>query len=206
MDIQREQLEALHDIRRMMKESSRFLSLSGMSGIFAGVYALGGAMLAHNLIEENAQSPYTTAQVLLPLAGIASAVLAASVLTAVLFSARKAKRTNHRLFDHTSRRLFWSMAVPLLAGGILCTALIIQGNGFLLLLSPAMLVFYGLALVNASRDTYGDVKFLGYLQVALGLTGAFIPQHGLLLWALGFGGLHIVYGAIMWFRYERGNA
>ncbi len=43
----KEQLEALSDIRSMMEQSSRFISLSGLSGIFAGITALVGAGLAY---------------------------------------------------------------------------------------------------------------------------------------------------------------
>lgn len=95
------------------------------------------------------------------------------------------------------------MLVPLLTGGLFCLALVLHGNGFVLMVSPAMLLFYGLALINSSKFTLHDIRYLGYLEVILGLIAAFLPGYGLLFWAIGFGVLHIVYGGIMWFKYDR---
>jgi hypothetical protein len=212
MNSEQQQLEALQDIRKMMKESSRFLSLSGISGILAGVYALAGAYAASRLINSHGAynqefgsngSAYEALAVRLVL--ICVLVLAASVSTALLLSAKKARRNNHRLFDHTSRKLIWNMLVPLLTGGILCVALLIHGRGFALLVCPAMLIFYGLAMVSASRLTLSEIRYLGYSEIALGLVAAFITAYPLLFWSIGFGVLHIIYGAIMWYRYDRSS-
>jgi hypothetical protein len=198
-----EPLEALMDIRKMMKESSRFLSLSGVSGVLAGVYALAGAALAKGFISEykDGGASYETLQMRLIL--IAGVVLALSLSTGFIMSGRRARKNNQRLFDHSSRRLLWSMAVPLFAGGVFCLALLAQGGSHVLLVSPAMLIFYGLALISSSRLTLHDVKYLGYLEVALGLVACFYLGHGLLFWTLGFGLLHVIYGSIMWYKYDR---
>ena len=71
------------------------------------------------------------------------------------------------------------------------------------LVAPSTLVFYGLALVNGSKHTLRDVEFLGLTEIALGLAGLFYLGNGLELWTTGFGLLHIVYGAWMYFKYER---
>ena len=210
MENEKQQLEALQDIRRMMQESSKFLSLSGLSGIFAGIYALIGAWLGHSAIasfnegyprNENFETEYN--RYLIYLLAICFGVLATSILTAFLFSFNKAKRNNQKLFDHTSKKLLWNMIIPLSAGGIFCFALLYHGHNFLLLIAPAMLIFYGLALVNSSKFTLHDIKYLGYLEIILGIISCFSLKHGLIFWALGFGVLHIIYGAIMWFKYDR---
>jgi hypothetical protein len=203
-----DQLEALQDIRRMMKESSRFLSLSGLSGILAGVYALGGAYLAHQTIQDSgavysADSGQVSEDVILKVVTIGIVVLVLSFTTALTLSYSKARKNNHRLFDHTSKKLMWSMSIPLIAGGLFCFGLIHHGGDQVLFLSPAMLMFYGLALTSSSRFTIYDVKYLGYLQLALGAVAGFYPKYGLLLWAFGFGVLHIIYGGIMWYKYDR---
>ncbi len=211
MEKEQEQLEALQDIRKMMKESSKFLSLSGLSGVFAGVYALIGAYFGHSLIDNfsethsgsgyNFEIQYSI--VVIPVLFICFSVLAASILTALYFSGKKAKKNHQKLFDHTSKKLLWNMTVPLSAGGILCLALLHHGNGMMLLVSPVMLIFYGLALIASGKFTVHEVRYLGYLQLCLGLINSFFLGSGLLYWALGFGVLHIIYGSIMWFKYDR---
>lgn len=208
-----EQLEALHDIRKMMQESSKFLSLSGFSGIIAGCYALIGAYVGQVFIssyglakqtgKDYEQSGYTLLVVKIALTCIL--ILSASIGTALLLSAKKAKKTNQKLFDHTSKKLFWQMMVPLAAGGLFCLALLYHNNGMVLLVSPVMLIFYGLALIASSKFTVHDIKYLGYLELVLGILATFFLGHGLLFWALGFGVLHIIYGSIMWYKYDRNN-
>ncbi len=211
MENEKQQLEALHDIRKMMKESSKFLSLSGLSGVIAGVYALIGAWLAHKAImdfnfgyprgEEAFMVEYQA--LIMRFFLICFCVLSLSIITALIFSANKAKKSGEKLFDHTSKKLVWNMMVPLGAGGIFCLALLYNGGHCALFISPAMLIFYGLALVSSSKFTLHDIKYLGYLEIALGISASFFLGKGLLFWALGFGVLHIIYGTIMWFKYDR---
>ncbi len=210
MENNQQHLEALQDIRQMMKQSSRFLSLSGLSGIFAGVYALIGAwagnlVIAHYLRQywtaPRSSSPYK--QMITQCIGICVAVLAASILTAIVFSARKAKKNGQRLMDRVALQLLINMMIPLTAGGLFCIAMLVHGGNFVILVGPAMLIFYGLALVNASKYTLHDIRYLGCLEIILGIFSCFILGYGLLFWAIGFGILHIVYGAIMWHKYDR---
>ena len=46
-------LEELQHIKRMMERSSRFISLSGLSGIAAGICAIAGAWFANDVITQN---------------------------------------------------------------------------------------------------------------------------------------------------------
>lgn len=202
-------IEALNEIRTMMRKSSRFLSLSGLSGIFAGVYALGGYYLAMWRINSDTMSMrqriYSTNADLIDGYGffilIAAAVLGLSLITAYFFSSRKAKKNNTKLLDHTAWQLLWQMAVPLIAGGILSFAFLIHGS--LAFIAPIMLCFYGAAIFAASRMTYDDVKYLGLVEIILGIISAFDLGNGLFYWALGFGVMHIIYGSLMWWKYER---
>lgn len=206
MNKESEQLDALQDIRKMMKESSRFLSLSGLSGILAGLYALGGAAVAYVLIREFAVQDHLRSeafdQLVLKISMICGMVLLLSLATAFYLTGRKARKSGHRLFDHASKKVLWSMAVPLISGGIVCLALL-RGPAYVFLIPSAMLIFYGLGLIAASRHTLDEVRYLGYLELSLGLVSCFIPEHGPIYWVVGFGFLHIVYGSIMWYRYDR---
>lgn len=201
-------LEAIQDIRNMMKKSTRFLSLSGLSGVFAGIYALVGGGIAYGYCKHLFSRYYYEETSLIPFSEIyfnfiliAAGVLVLSILTAYFFSNRKAKREGHSLFDHTALRALINLCIPLIAGGVFCMALLFHGA--IAFIAPTMLLFYGLALINASKYTYDDIRYLGMLEIVLGLINAFNLYNGLIFWMIGFGVLHIVYGALMWFKYER---
>ena len=202
--------DEISSIKKMMERSTKFISLSGLSGILAGIYALLGSALAYNLIPENSG---LTAQpgrgffevysidFIAVLSLIALAVLVLSVGTGVLLTARKARRNGQTVWNPTSRSMLKNGALPLLAGGFFILVLLSQG--YYSLLSPACLIFYGLALTAASQYTYSDVKWLGVSEIVLGLLALLIPYLGLLFWALGFGVMHIIYGTLMYFKYDR---
>jgi hypothetical protein len=94
--------------------------------------------------------------------------------------------------------------IPLIAGGLFVAALLF--HGLIFLIAPVTLIFYGLALINASKHTYHDVKYLGLIEIALGLIASFFVGYGLFVWALGFGVMHIVYGILMYLKYEHSKA
>lgn len=208
-----EHLEAIQDIRQMMKKSTRFLSLSGLSGVFAGIYALIGAYVANDYINSHRSnyqydfssdrnsSIFERSPFYIYLITVAAIVLIFSIATAIYFSNRRAKRMGQKLFDHTAIRVLINLCIPLIAGGVFCMALLYHGN--ICYIAPSMLLFYGLALINASKYTYDDIRYFGLCEVALGMINAFNLGNGLLYWAIGFGVLHIVYGTTMWFKYER---
>ena len=81
--------------------------------------------------------------------------------------------------------------------------MILFSKGFYDLLAPASLVFYGLTLINAGKFTYDEVKIVGYVEIVLGLVGLYFVGYGLLLWAIGFGLIHIFYGIYMHYKYEK---
>lgn len=210
MSSSKEQLEALKDIRKMMEESSRFLSLSGFSGIFAGIFALIGAYLGNLVFHQfmnhekllGSIAPDYDNMIRLAIL-ICLLVLLFSLATAFFFSKQKAHKNGTKLFDKTTNKLIFNMAVPLAAGGIFCTALVYHGGIFIYLVSPVMLLFYGIALINGSKYTYHEVRALGLFQIALGVLSLFFLGHGLLFWAIGFGGLHIIYGSLVWYKHDR---
>ena len=186
-------------IRNLMERSSRFISLSGFSGILAGVYALVGSAIAFYML--NNTTAESGAGLVGKVTAVAFFVLAASVSTALVLSARKAKKTGQQMWGPTSRLLLFHMMVPLLTGGIFIAVLLYQGN--VGVLGAVSLIFYGLALLGASNYTFTDIKYLGLCEIVIGLIAAIYPAAGLLLWATGFGVLHIVYGSVMYFKYDR---
>jgi hypothetical protein len=198
----------LASIRSMMERSVKFLSLSGLSGVLSGIYALAGAYTAYQIIYYPlSPTGYYQVSVLDHPASVfklevtAVLVLVASLATGFLMSFRKAKKLQTSLWNTTSKQLMKDLAIPLLTGGLFILILLVRE--YYILLAPATLIFYGLALVQASRSTYSEVLYLGLIEITLGLISAILPGYGLLLWATGFGVMHIIYGTLMYFRYER---
>lgn len=200
-------LKDISEIKNIMDKSSRFISLSGLSGILAGIYALIGAWLAYNTIyfDTTTLGEYDDLVITQPMIErlfiVAFAVLFLSVVTAVVMSANKAKKSNDTLWNASSKRLLVNFLIPLASGGFFILFLI-EKNMFGLV-APLTLLFYGLACVNASKYTLGDVRYLGITMIILGLLSTWFLGYGLLFWALGFGVCHIVYGSMMYFKYDR---
>lgn len=202
----------LASIRSIMERSSKFISLSGLSGILAGVYALIGAAIAYYLLYVdlhtiNPDTHYRIVGILNSILNVSVflilgfAVLFASIATGIILTARKAKRKGQPIWGNLSRALLFHMAVPLVTGGIL--TFIFLARGYYGVIAPTTLIFYGLSLVGASNFTFSDVKYLGLLEIALGLIAACLPGYGLLFWAIGFGVLHIIYGSMMYLKYDK---
>ncbi len=198
-------LNDIAEIKNMMNKSSRFISLSGLSGVLAGIFALIGAFLAYQTLYKstdfNAPEIFLTENQVLRLIGIAAVVVVFSVATAISLSAKKARREGEKIWDASSKRLVINFAIPLLTGGFFILFLIEKETWSLVV--PLMLIFYGLACVNASKYTLGDVRFLGITQIILGLISLWFVNYGLIFWAIGFGFGNIFYGLLMYFKYER---
>ena len=196
----------LSSIRELMERSSKFISLSGLSGVLAGVYALAGAGCARLLINKHFKfsksGVYINLQeALWQLFLIALAVLVLSIVTSYWLTIRKAKKRNENVWNPVSRRLLAVSGVPFFTGGLFIIAMLLRDE--YTFIAPACLIFYGLALVAGGDYTFTEVRWLGICQILLGLAALVLPRHGLILWTVGFGLLHIVYGTIMHFKYER---
>jgi len=195
-------LKDISEIKNMMNKSSRFISLSGLSGILAGIYALVGAAVVYCLV-----TTYSNGVLLLDgkifrlCLLILFTVAALSVITGIVLTTQKAKKNNAKIWDATSRRLVFNFLIPLIVGGLYI--LIILSHGKYGQSGGLMLIFYGLALVNASKYSIGNIQYLGFIQIILGLIGALAPGYGFWLWVLGFGVMHIIYGSWMYFKYDK---
>ena len=189
-------LKDISDIRSMMERSSKVLSLSGLSGVSAGVVAIAGVLFAQWV---HTRVPPENARTYLVIDALVVLVLALGL--SFLFSARMAKKKGLPLWTNTAKYLLTDLAIPLFAGGALCLALVVK-DAFSLI-PGTMLVFYGLALVSASKYALKELRYFGFMQLGLGILAVFLTQEGLDIWAIGFGAMHIVYGSWMYFRYEQ---
>ena len=209
---QDESLEALQDIKKMMERSSRFISLSGWSGIAAGICALLGAWFAHNKITQysaEANTDKTTHDIFsFPQIGLLQELMLIALFTfmaafvfAFIFTYLRSKKNKIPLWGLTAKRLLINTAIPMMVGGIVILRM--MQLGYYELVASSCLVFYGLALVNASKYTLAEIRYLGYAELILGVISFWEIGFGLYFWAAGFGVLHIIYGTWMWWKYER---
>ncbi len=195
----------LASIRQIMERSVKFVSLSGVSGILAGIYASAAAFYIYRYVFLGAMArPHEYFELqparVYQLVTVGIVTLAASLITGWYFSYRKANRLGLSIWDATSKRLLLSLSIPLAAGGIF--SLLLLWHGYFLLVAPVCLLFYGLALVNASQNLFVEIRYLGYCEIVLGLISTVFIGYGLLFWAIGFGVLHIVYGVVMYRKYD----
>jgi len=202
MNEQQQSLEELQHIKKIMEKSSRFISLSGLSGISAGIVAILGALLGAKMISNYVNNIGITYQELVTeLMVTAVTVVMLALVSGFVFTYLRSKRNGVSIWGATTYRLVINLAIPLVAGSFLLLRLVqLQYTS---LIAPGCLLFYGLALVNASKYTLGEVRYLGYCELILAIINLWVPAHGLIFWTIGFGLLHIIYGIIMWRKYER---
>ncbi len=204
----------LHDIKQMMERSSRFISLSGLSGICAGICALIGAWFARSAIRENhllipdlrqSSSAITNIIDAPPLRNellqTALITFVAALISAFFFTYRRSKKDNVPVWGTTAKRLMINVGIPMVVGSIFLFAMI-QTNIYDFI-APGCLIFYGLGVVNASKYTLPETQYLGFGEIILGLINLLFINDGIYFWAAGFGVLHIGYGIFMWMKYER---
>lgn len=204
---EKDYLKDISEIKDIMSKSTRFLSLSGLSGILAGVYALIGAYVANmllagydgNYMTNESMLPIGILEIILVVVGLVVALL--SFISGYILTKRTAKKNNEKIWTPLSKQLLLHFLIPMVAGGLFILLLI--NNGYYGLVAPLTLIFYGLALVSASKFTLGLIKYLGLIEIILGLLAFYFYGNGLLFWALGFGVLHIVYGAFMHFKLNK---
>lgn len=203
-------IETLSEIRSMMDRSSRFISLSGLSGVSAGILALTGAIvvwwqgnfgpvfgfnpLAHEVIQQGHAFPWFTILT-------ASIILMLAVSSAIYFTSRNTKKKGLPLWDNTSRRFLINLSIPLIAGGIF--SLILISKGCFGQVVPAVLLFYGMSLLNGSKYALNEIRYLALIQIILGLLSSWFTGWDLLFWSFGFGICHIFYGIKMYYKYEK---
>ena len=202
----------------MMERSSRFIGLSGWSGISAGTCALVGAWFAYRVIGRSryatdndlggksgnySNDGFVTVQEFMGnrLIIIAALTFVTAFVSAFIFTYIKSRKNNTPIWGSSAHRLMINISVPMIAGGVYLLKLI--NNGTYGLIAPGCLLFYGLALLNGSKYTLGEIRYLGYCEIILGIVSCWFVGWGLYFWAIGFGVLHIVYGAVMLNKYER---
>jgi len=197
-------IDHIRDIKDIMDRSTKFISLSGMSGIVTGIIALIASYLAYNTvyIGQNYledRIAIITGSKLFILCSLAMITITLCLLSGLYFTSKKAKENNQTLWNNQAKRFYISLALPLFTSGLLCVILLLKG--YIGLLAPLTLIFYGLSLINGSQYSISEIRSLGIIQVLLGLISTYFIGYGLIFWAMGFGIMHIIYGIMMHNKY-----
>ncbi|MBK8054203.1 MAG: hypothetical protein IPK35_13260 [Saprospiraceae bacterium] len=196
----------LTHIRQMMERSSTFISLSGLSGVGAGLVALASCALTFYILAQyqidyfDGKPNYYSYEVIIQLAIVAITTLVLAIASGIYFTVKKSKKLRHPLWSAATRNTIKAAAIPLVIGGLFC--IIITWHHLFYLVAPCMLIFYGLALVSASKYTQSDIFWLGIFQLTLGILASVFVGYGLVFWGIGFGILHIIYGVWMYQKYK----
>jgi hypothetical protein len=205
----KEQIENIKSIKEMMERSSRYMTLSGFASIFAGIYAIVGAVIGYFWVYQQQikwdehfhlfrKYNYDPRFVLF---GIALVVFLFAVGTAIYLTRKKAKKTGLSIWNSQAKRVIYQFAIPLVAGGLFCILLILHNE--ISLVASASLIFYGLALLNASKFTFNETHQFAIAQIVLGLLAGVFLCYGIVFWTIGFGLFHIIFGIVIYIRYEK---
>lgn len=213
MDQYTEQLQALTEIRSMMQKSTKFLTLSGVTGIGIGIIALISAVICWTTA---GVLPFEATDFYFPLQekssvmgispntfifGLAAITILFSIIVGYYFTFKKTHKSGIQLWSKSFKLMLLNIAIPLATGGFFCIFLILRGVPEMV--APAMLIFYGLALINGGKYTLQDVNSLGISEILLGIIALYFNAYGLEFWAIGFGLFHIMYGAKIYFSQEK---
>ncbi len=193
---QKSEPPALHDramdnlryIRETMERASAFTAVPGWGQVAIGVTALIASYFA-------TQQPTSRAWLAVWLAEAIIALLIAGWLMD-----RKARALGVPLLSGPGRKVVFSLSPPLIVGALLTAALF--RAGFVSHIPAVWLLLYGTGVVTGGMYSVSVVPLMGVCFMALGAVALFAPAWcGVWLLAAGFGGLHIIFGAIIARRY-----
>lgn len=198
--------DTLNEIKDMMERSSKFISLSGLSGIIIGIlaivtvsgycqiYGINPFNIDYEALKSLPDDHYRHAL------QAAMALLVVSVAIACSLTISRARRLNLQVWGMASKKLLVNMFVPLCVGTVFCLVIFAKYPDLVL---PLSLVFYGMSLFNASKYTHDAIRSMGMAEMLLGLLCLVFMKYHIVFWTVGFGLLHVAYGTYMYVRNEQ---
>lgn len=184
VSLQEGALRNLSFIRDTMERSASFTAVSGWGGVAIGLLALGAATLASN-------QPTTR---LWLWTWIWTAV--GALLIILWATSRKAHRLGIPLLSGAGRKFGIGMAPSLIVGTIL--TIVFYSDGIAHKLPGVWLLLYGAGVVTAGITSVGAIRLMGACFMVLGTVAFLVPAGwGDILMAVGFGGLNLLFGALI---------
>jgi len=182
--VQSHAIDELRYIRDTMARAGRFSAIPGWGGIVMGGTAIAAAALS---------GPPAQAQRWLT---VWLAELALAVVIALVTIARKARRSDAPLMATPTRQFARVMLPPLFAGAILTA--VFAANGLTARLPGCWLLLYGTSAATGGTLSVRVAPIMGALFMALSVAAFLAPAAwGNIFMAAGFGGLHVIFGAII---------
>ena len=181
-------LEDLHFIRETMESAAAFTAVPGVGGVIIGITALVAAFVATRQAGPSAWL----------VTWLAEGVLAFAVASGTMI--RKARRAQTPLLSRPGRKFVLSLSPPLLAGALLTGVLYHAGQVGVL---PGLwLLLYGAGVVTGGAFSVRIIPLMGICFMMTGGMALFCPPAwGNILMAVGFGVLHIAFGAVIAWRH-----
>ena len=194
-------LKDISEIKNMMNKSSRFNSLSGISGIATGIYAIIGSLIGYQYVTKNniEISNLDRFHFSLLFADLVL-IIFLSLITSLIITRRKVKVDGISSGSILTKKMLSNFLIILIPSTIYVLILILNhdfvGAGSL------MLFFYGASLINASHNTLEEIKTLGLIEIVLGILIILIPAFAFWIWLIGAGIIHVIFGLYMYFKHE----
>lgn len=189
-------MPALHDramdnlryIRETMERATPFTGISGRGEIAIGATALAACLIAAQQQTFNSWLAIWLAE------GVISLLIAGWSMD------RKARAAEVPLFSGSGRKAVFSLAPPVIAGGLLTIVLV--RAGLTDLVPGVWLLLYGTGVITGGMFSVRAVPAMGLCFMVLGAVALFSPP-AFANWfmAVGFGGLHLLFGAIIVRKY-----
>jgi hypothetical protein len=181
-------VDNLQYIRSAMERAGAFTAVPGVGGIALGCTALAVAELARRMGNADAWL----------VAWLGEAVLAC--LIGVAAAAHKSHKVGMPLLSGPGRKFLLGFAPPLLAGALL--SLVLFRAGLIAALPGVWLLLYGTGVLCGGAASVKVVPAMGVCFMAIGTAALFAPAAwGNTLLAVGFGGLHILFGILITVKY-----
>lgn len=169
-------------IRLAMERSSRFTAVPGAGGVVTGLIGLAGALVA---ARQPTPDRWLTAWL---------CAAALGMLVELMAIARKARRAGITLTAANARRFALGMAAPLVAGAAITYELWTVRS--FTVMAPAWLLLYGAGVLTSGMFSVPVVRAIGVCFMATGIAAVLTPPEWGNVWlGIGFGGLHVGFGA-----------
>ncbi len=180
-----------------MQQNSTSFSSSGWSGILLGIYGLLAVYMVYTMTNSYGDGFEGFAALPIVLLEIGIIVLTVitiliSLITLRIRAKRRSKKNNRKLWSPFSKKLRFHTLIPLLF--FIIVLVIIANKGYYSSITPLLLFLYGIFLLNLSRFSSGNLKYLSIAEIILAVVAYFIYDKEILFLGLGFGIFHIFYG------------
>ena len=181
-------MENLRYIRRTMERAGSFTAVPGIGGMLMGSTALAAAWMASGRSRTGAWLAVWMAD-----AGLA-------LLIGVVAAAVKSRRVKMPLLSGPGRKFVAGFA-PAMVAGALITVVLFRA-GFTAPLPGIWLLLYGASVVSGGWASVRVVPLMGACFMVAGAAAFLAPaEWGNVFLAAGFGGLHILFGAVIAVKY-----